>query len=128
MMRIHRSLRAGDALAVAVSAAVTVFFFWYAYAGQTGQRRLYIQEESQTLVYPLSADREVSVSGPLGETHILIRGGSACVADSPCRDKLCLSMGYISRGGGWIACLPNRVFLRVEESVPAEAEVDAAAY
>jgi hypothetical protein len=128
MMRIKMRLRAGDMLAVALSAAVTVFFFLYAYAGQTGQARLYIQEESQTLVYPLNADREISVSGPLGETHILIRGGGAFVADSPCRDKLCLSMGHISRRGGWIACLPNRVFLRVEESGTQEAEVDAAAY
>ena len=112
--------------ALAFAVAVTVFFFCYAFSSGSGQTRLLIQEESQTFIYPLNSNSDIFVSGPLGKTRVHIRGGEAFVADSPCRDKLCLSMGRISRGGLWIACLPNRVFLRVESS--GGEEVDAAAY
>jgi hypothetical protein len=122
-------LRVWDICALAFSLAVTVFFFRHAYGAQGGEPRLYIQEESQTLVYLLSEDRDFSVSGPLGETRISVQGGAAAVTDSPCRDKLCVSMGHIGKRGGWIACLPNRVFLRIETPGPSdEGEVDAAAY
>ncbi|MDR1932616.1 MAG: NusG domain II-containing protein [Spirochaetales bacterium] len=120
-------LKALDRLAAGLSAAVTVFFFWFAYGGADGRALLYIQNESQSLVYPLSGDLDIPVSGPLGVTRIVIRGGAAAVTDSPCRDKLCVSMGHISGRGGWIACLPNRVFLKVDQDSPA-GDADAAAY
>ncbi|MDR2181642.1 MAG: NusG domain II-containing protein [Treponema sp.] len=119
--------RPWDFCALALSAAVSVFFFVYAYGGEGGAR-LYIQDGRRTLVYSLDEDREVSTAGPLGETRIVIRGGLAAVKDSPCRDKLCVSMGHIGRRGGWIACLPNRVFLRVQGQGPSGEDVDATAY
>jgi hypothetical protein len=125
-MKVH--LRAWDVFALALSAAVSVCSFLYAYGGETGGARLYIQDGTQTLVYSLDEEREISAAGPLGETRIVIRGGEAAVRDSPCRDKLCVSMGHIGKRGGWIACLPNRVFLRVEGREPSEGDVDAAAY
>jgi hypothetical protein len=121
-------LRIRDICAIAFSLGVTVLSFLYAYGARGGDPRLYIQEESQTLVYLLDEDREVSVSGPLGETRIIIHNGAAAVKDSPCRDKLCMSMGHIGKRGGWIACLPNRVFLKIETQGQPEGNVDAAAY
>jgi hypothetical protein len=56
------------------------------------------------------------VKGPLGETVVVISGGKARVEDSPCPDKLCVHMPAISKPGQWIACLPNRVFVRVRGS------------
>jgi hypothetical protein len=119
-------LRPWDICALAASAAVSLFSFLYAYGGEAGAERLYIQDGTRTLVYSLDEEREVSAAGPLGETRIVIRGGEAAVRDSPCRDKLCVSMGRIGKRGGWIACLPNRVFLRVEGR--PQGDVDAAAY
>jgi hypothetical protein len=120
-------LKALDWLAAGLCAAVTVFFFWFAYGAEGGKARLYIQDESQTLIYLLSENLDIPVSGPLGVTHISIRDGAALVTDSPCRDKLCVLAGRISRRGGWTACLPNRVFLRIDTNA-AGGDVDAAAY
>jgi hypothetical protein len=64
----------------------------------------------------LNVDRRESIKGPLGETIVIIKGGSAFVEDSPCPDKLCVHMPAVSRPGQWIACLPNRVFVRVRGS------------
>jgi len=120
-------LRAGDMLALTLAALVTVFFFRYAYGAGSGEARLCIQEEAGAFVYPIDADLDIDASGPLGITRILIRGGQAFVAHSPCRDKLCMSMGHVSQTGGWIACLPNRVFIKIDNS-GMEKDVDAATY
>jgi hypothetical protein len=121
-------LRALDICALVFSLAVSLSSFLYVYGGEAGGGLLYIQDETQVLVYSLDEEQEVRAAGPLGETRIAIRGGEAGVVDSPCRDKLCVSMGHIGKRGGWIACLPNRVFLRVVEQKPSEGDLDAATY
>ncbi len=72
-----------------------------------------IEASGARWIYPLDIDREERIPGPLGETLVVIRGGKALVEDSPCPDKLCVHMPAISQQGQWIACLPNRVFVRV---------------
>ena len=121
-------LRLGDWLALGLSLGVTALVAWQVYGVSGGPDLVCVTGQDGSWVYPFDADREFAVSGPLGETHVVIREGGAFVVDSPCRDKLCVAMGRItSRRGGWIACLPNRVLLRVEVAA-AEDEVDAAAY
>jgi hypothetical protein len=78
-------------------------------------------------IYPLSIDRDVSVAGPLGDTRIEIRGKSARIVDSPCPNKTCIASGAIAKPGQWLACLPNRVFVRIEGGNP-NAGVDASVY
>ena len=60
--------------------------------------------------YPLSEDQEI----PIGEGNILaISGGEAFMKWADCPDKLCIHQGKISHTGETIACLPNRVTVRV---------------
>ncbi len=77
-------------------------------------------------IYPLDVDRREPVEGPLGRTIVVISGGRAAVEDSPCPDKLCVHMPAIFRPGQWIACLPNRVFVRVRGS--SGQDVDELSY
>ena len=119
-------LRPLDWCALCLSLCVSALVAWQVY-GASGKLELAsIRGPEGSWVYPFDTDRELTVSGPLGQTHIVIRGGSAFVADSPCRDKLCVSMGGITRRGGWIACLPNHILLRADAA--KELEVDAAAF
>lgn len=60
---------------------------------------------------PLNKDTEVDVQGPLGSTHVIIKGGRVRVLDSPCPEKICVKEGWKDRGA--IVCLPNRVVVRV---------------
>lgn len=119
-------LRILDWAAIALSVLVVGAFSWYAYARSDEEPMLYIQGEHDSWVYPLEKNRELHIPGPLGETHVIIRDGMAYVEDSPCRDKICIYLGKISRLGDWVACLPNRVFLRIEGK--GEAEVDATVF
>ena len=77
-------------------------------------------------MYPLDTKKTVAVSGPLGITHVVLDGGGVYIHDSPCKEKICVNMGRISTVGSWVACLPNRVFVRIEGT--AQKEVDGVAY
>jgi len=111
---LRQNLRILDAVAILLSMAVLGAFSYHVYAERGGEAVLYIQNQSKVWIYPLSKEQEVDIPGPLGLTHVHIKDGTAFVESSPCRDKICIHMGRISRNGEWVACLPNRVFLRVQ--------------
>ena len=119
-------LRLLDWLALCLSLSVTLLTAWQVYGASGGPELVSVRSPEGVWVYPLGTGREFAVSGPLGQTHVVIRGDSVFVTDSPCRDKLCVSMGRVTRRGGWIACLPNRVLVKVEAA--AEDDVDATSY
>jgi hypothetical protein len=101
-------------IVIALSCAVVAGFSVYAYGGRARAGQIVIEASGATWIYPLDVDRTQAVRGPIGDTLVVIRGGRALVADSPCPDKLCVHMPSISLPGQWIACLPNRVFVRVK--------------
>ena len=69
------------------------------------------QKEVQRL--PLTVDRIVHVTGPLGETEVEILRGQARIRKSPCSRKLCIKSGFIQYADRISACLPNRVVVRI---------------
>jgi hypothetical protein len=106
-------LRPLDYLALSLSILVVGGFSIYAYAGRDRAGDVVVEASGTQWIYPLDVDRREAVTGPLGDTIVVIRGGMASVEDSPCPDKLCVHMPAISKPGQWIACLPNKVFVRV---------------
>ncbi len=110
---------AGIAAVVLVAALV--------YSGKGGTLYVHITSPEGEWIEPLDKDREIGAGGPLGTTFVHIEGGAAAITDSPCKNKLCISMGAISLADQWIACLPNKVFVRIEGGAKKDA-VDAAAF
>jgi hypothetical protein len=112
--------------------------FFFAYAGTGGRLTVHLKGDDGEWVFPADAEETVRVAGPLGETVIVIGGGTAQVAASPCVNQLCVAAGAVRLRGQWAACLPNRVMLYVDGSggVPGtvrresnnETGVDAAAW
>ena len=106
-----------DYLAIAISLLAISGFSVYAYAGRNKSGDVVIEASNAQWIYPLDVDRTEVVKGPKGDTIVIIREGKAFVEDSPCPDKLCVHMPAISQPGQWIACLPNRVFVRVNGNI-----------
>jgi hypothetical protein len=115
-----------DYIAVTLSLAIVAVVSFYAYAGRGRSGEVRVEASGAQYVYRLGEERRVAVRGPLGDTVVVIRGGKASVEDSPCPDKLCVHMAAISKPGQWIACLPNKVFVRVAGA--AGEEVDDSSY
>ena len=66
-------------------------------------------------VEPLAEGRHqlIEVDGPLGVTIVEVDGFRAHVVSSPCPDKICVRMGWLSRPGDYAACLPNKVLAEI---------------
>jgi hypothetical protein len=106
-------LRVLDYVALSLSLLVVGAFSLFAYAGRNRAGDVVIEASGTQWIYPLDVNRREPITGPLGETIVVIEGGKAYVEDSPCPDKVCVHMPAITKPGQWIACLPNRVFVRV---------------
>lgn len=107
-------LRPLDFVAVVVAILAVVSVSLFAYGASSAPDRVSIQGEKGEFLYPLGESREIVVEGPIGHTHVIIEDNRARVTESPCRDKICIAAGWLEQTGEWTACLPNRVFVRVE--------------
>jgi hypothetical protein len=79
--------------------------------------------------YPLDENVTFVVEGPVGETVVRIEDGRAWVEHSDCAGHICEGMGRIDAAGESVVCVPNRVYLTVENEtgsrVDEEKSVDA---
>ncbi|GMO41244.1 MAG: NusG domain II-containing protein [Termitinemataceae bacterium] len=75
-------------------------------------------------VFPLGNTQEISVAGPLGVTVVRTDLGGARVLSSPCKNQTCVACASINENAQWIACLPNRVIITIENS--KKEKIDAA--
>ena len=73
-------------------------------------------------IYTLQENTQISVEGVLGKSVISINEGRAYFDSSACDNKLCVHSSPISDSTGFIACLPNKVFLTIEENEKKKTE------
>ncbi len=123
-----KRVRFGDILVLVLSLCIIIYAGFHAYQGGKGALELHIEVDGVHWVYPLDHDRVITVSGPIGPTVIVIEGGYAHVKESPCKAKICIATGEISKPGEWIICLPNKVFITVEGASEQTPEVDDVVY
>jgi len=115
------------AIGAAITIIVAVSLHAYASVSDSGPRSVSIHTASESFEYPLSEDRTVTVSGPIGKTVVRIRAKQVRVLSDPGPQQICVRQGAISAAGAWLACLPNRVFIKINGE-PSAAEVDAKTY
>ena len=86
--------------------------WWYSLGAQ-GVR--FIIEQDGEVVYSSYFDKEglVSIEGPLGPTEVAFNSEGAWVNAATCPQRFCMAMGTIARAGEVIACVPNRLLIRV---------------
>jgi hypothetical protein len=86
-----------------------------------------IRAEESEFTYPADQPRQLSFDGPIGTTRVQIDDGGVQVLSDPGRQQICVRQGRIDEAGQWLACLPNRVFIRLQGD-PEEARVDGQTY
>ena len=121
-----RAIRPLDLVAVVLALAIFGASIGFTVDRTGGQAIVDIQGQNNQWMFPIDTHRTVAVPGPLGITHVVLDGGGVYIHDSPCKEKICVNMGRITTVGSWVACLPNRVFVRIEGA--AKQEVDTVAY
>ena len=119
-----KQLRPLDYVAFFCAIAVMVVFSLIAAAGGEGEQ-VAIESDEGDFVYPLSTDREFTLSGPLGTTDIEIKDGRVRVVRDPGPQQICVRQGWIERSGEWLACLPSRIFIQIEGGQRGDDDIDA---
>jgi len=120
-----------DWLVLIISIMVFIGSIFWAAMGREGEVRVEIATFDEHFVFPLTQDGSFILDGPVGETRVEVKNGVVFIYDSDCRDRLCVAMGQISTPSAWVACLPNRVFVRLAAVVSGDAqplEVDSVAF
>lgn len=93
----------------------------------TGRREsalVSIKTPNGVFLYPLQENKTIALHGTLGNTVVAIEDSTIHVIESPCRDKLCIRAGTLSKPGQWTACLPNGIYIQIIND-SQEHEVDA---
>lgn len=90
-----------------------------------GGTRVVVTSGGQTVFSaPLDLPQSVDLDGPLGPTHLVIDDQGARITDSPCRAKICISMGPARHTGDLLACVPNRILVRIDSPAGGEEPYD----
>ncbi|MCE1206220.1 MAG: NusG domain II-containing protein [Spirochaetia bacterium] len=127
MMKISIRPKILDIAIFLLSVIAVVFISISVYATQGNTLYVHISGATGEWIESLDKDQELQIPGPLGITYVHIENHSVRIEDSPCDNKLCIAMGAISQANQWVACLPNKVFVRIESGAQKD-EIDAAAF
>lgn len=97
----------------------------YAGSGQGKTARIILDGEVVRTVELSGVDEpyEFDVTSEHGTNRIRVEQGRICVVGADCPDRLCVGMGWRSKGAAPIACLPHRLVIKVED----DAGIDAVA-
>ncbi len=109
-----RGLKIGDYIIIVLTTGLILLIFTLTYGFNGSERYVEITNVKSSTRYDPDVNRVVEVEGPIGITRVIIEDGRAWVEDSPCRDKICIKMGTVSRPGEEAVCLPNRVIVQMK--------------
>ena len=112
-------IRRGDIVLILALAALDAAAFLHVYGEGPGASARIYGPQGEVAQVSLDHDHQVHVAGALGESVVEVGGGRVRFLRSPCRRKLCLHGGWVDQAGARLACLPNRVAIRVEAAVHA---------
>ena len=110
-------------IAVGLLAFSLIGIGWLA-TSAPGSRVVVTSGEQTCFVANLDQYGQTDLEGPLGKTRLVIDEHGAYVTGSPCPRKLCISMGPAKYSGDLLACIPNRIMVRIENSDRDEASYD----
>jgi hypothetical protein len=114
LKRLWRHTTPLDRLVLALLLAATAASFSLLSRGEAGERLIAESDGRILFTAPLAVDQAVSLRGALGSTVLEIRQGAARILSSPCPHKECMAMGPAVRRGDLLACVPNRLLVRIE--------------
>ncbi len=100
---------------ILIIALIAVFFLLrYTFTDRVFGSSLIATSLEGEWLYDLHTDQSFGINGPLGMSIITLQNGTAFFHSSPCDNQICVMAHPISLNNGFIACLPNQVFIRIK--------------
>jgi len=108
---MHATL--GDKILIVFFVLINALLFAKMGVGTAGDWVVIEVNQREVSRHRLSENRVVRVKGKLGITEVEIANGKARIRHSPCKNKICIKAGDIQYADRLIACIPNRIIVRV---------------
>lgn len=115
MKEFFKKIKVLDILFFAIVLSLIIIASIFIYSSSSSKLYLVVKTPEGEWIYPMEKDISFSVKGEIGITNIKIEDKTAMVVSSPCSNKTCVFSMGIKNHGDWNACLPNKVFLSIEE-------------
>lgn len=106
-------MRLGDWITLLSGAVITVLLFQTLWTHESAAKVQVRLGDKIYATYDLNLQRQLRLSGALGETVIDIVDGKVRFKKSPCQNQYCVHQGWLTRNGQVAICLPNHVTLEL---------------
>ena len=116
-----------DIIAILISICIIIFSLALTHQKQSTKLLVFISSGDKEWIFPVKTNKTIEIPGPIGNTIIEISNKGVKIKDSPCPNKLCIKEGIIKNQGQYIACLPNKIIVKIQGSEEGE-ETDAGSY
>ncbi|MCA1927242.1 MAG: NusG domain II-containing protein [Calditerrivibrio sp.] len=81
----------------------------------SANKSLVLTVEEKRYFLNLKSKKLIDLSREYGKNMVVeIDSGRARIKESDCKDKICISFGFISKCGESAICVPNRVSIHIE--------------
>lgn len=104
---------AGDWLLIVGGVLLVVVLFTSLWNSEHAAKLRIRQGDNIYATLSLNQHRIMNISGPLGDSRIIIDHGRVRFERSPCTNQYCVHQGWLSHAGQVAICLPNRVSLEL---------------
>jgi hypothetical protein len=73
------------------------------------------RDDSIIARYPLSEDRQFTISGDCGQVQVTIARGKVQITASSCRKQICTRAGAIGKPQRQLICAPNHILVEIQQ-------------
>ena len=128
LVSLFCKLRWGDGLLLLCLGGGAIYAWQRYSSSQENQLTLEITQDGQQFLYSLDekTTRDLVLKNEQGQQAMLVKIDKrrVWVEESDCLLQYCVLRGAIERIDEWIACLPNKVFIRLLASTDKEPSYD----
>ena len=128
---MRKKINKYDIALIAVIVTVNIFLLYYFSRGLTAPKESVAEIYSDNVLvgeYKLKIGYEdefsVKTKDGKGYNLIKIKNDQVWVKDANCPDKICIHQGEINSEGQIIACLPNKMMIKIRSSSFDEDDID----
>ena len=115
----------GDLILILILLGFSAAFVIMTPNSYAGNRHVVVKVAGKSVLeLPLESNTTRTVTGPRGETVIVIEDGKARILKSACPNHLCMNMGSISLPGEIIVCVPNQVIVSIKGATGKDTSFD----
>lgn len=104
---------------ILILAILLISFFLIKNSSVKNNGRVLVQANGKKFEYSLQNNGIYTVQGATGITSFEISDSKVRIIDSPCPNKTCIACGWSNS----VVCLPNKVFIQIENSAKTDNEV-----